>query len=247
MKRNDFSLERLYEIKCRLFSPEDGIVEHVILGVHGFAGDKDSSMLEKLGAMICENRGALICFDFPAHGESPVGEDMLTVENCKEDLLRVMEYASELYPQAKKSVFATSFGGYITILCAEKLGKVSLVLRAPAVTMAKVLLENVLHMDEEEFKAKGVVECGFERPLNLPYSFYEDLLKQECIFCKYLLLPTMIVHGDRDDTVPLEDVEAFATVMGNVRLEVIHGADHRFKHPGEIEIILDLTKEFLDL
>ena len=247
MKRFDFSLERLYEIKCRLFSPEDGIVDHVILGVHGFAGDKDSSMLEKLGGMVCENKGAMICFDFPAHGASPVGEDMLTVENCKEDLLRVMEYASERYPQAEKSVFATSFGGYITILCAEKLGKASLVLRSPAVTMAKVLLENVLQIDEEAFKAKGVVECGFERPLKLPYSFYEDLLKQECIFCKDLLLPTMIIHGDRDDTVPLEDVEAFVMVMGNVPLEIIAGADHRFKHPGERETILCLTKEFLKL
>ena len=246
MKKTDFSLARLYEIKCRLFAPEDEIVEHVILGVHGFSGDKDSSMLEKLGAMVCDNRGALICFDFPAHGESPVGEDRLTIDNCKEDLLRVMEYASELYPRAEKSVFATSFGGYITILCAEKLGEVSLILRAPAVTMAKVLLENVLCMDEEAFKARGVVDCGYERPLKLPYSFYEDLLRQECIFCKDLLLPTLIIHGDRDDTVPLDDVEAFAMVM-RVRLEIIAGADHRFKHPGEAAKILSLTKDFLGL
>ncbi|MBQ7415996.1 MAG: hypothetical protein IJW14_03040 [Oscillospiraceae bacterium] len=65
-------------------------------------------MLEKL-ALACDNGVALLCFYFPAHGASPVAEDKLTVENCKEDLLAVAQYVRERYPDAEKSIFATSF------------------------------------------------------------------------------------------------------------------------------------------
>ena len=47
MKIEYFSLKNKYEIKYKLFLPEDA-VKNVIIGVHGFAGDKESSMLEKL-------------------------------------------------------------------------------------------------------------------------------------------------------------------------------------------------------
>lgn len=93
-----FSIQRAYEIKCKIFLPEDQNVKSLIVGVHGFAGDKESSMLEQLAQECSINETALICFDFPAHGESPVQEDMLTIENCKNDLLDVLSHAKSLYP-----------------------------------------------------------------------------------------------------------------------------------------------------
>ena len=106
MKIQFFSLKRAYEIPCKLYAPADGIIENIILGVHGFAGDKDSSMLEKLAEYACAKNTALICFDFPAHGNSPVNEEMLTVENCKKDFCALVEYVRNHYPHAKKYVFA---------------------------------------------------------------------------------------------------------------------------------------------
>ena len=119
MTVSNFSLFRDYEIKCKLFAPEDGEIKQIIVGVHGFAGDKDSSMLRKLGKKLSEMGGALICFDFPCHGESPAGEDLLTVQNCIEDLSFVADHVRKNYPHAKKNIFATSFGGYISLLASE--------------------------------------------------------------------------------------------------------------------------------
>jgi len=242
-----FSIYRKYEICCKLFTPDNETVNNIIIGVHGFAGDKDSSMLETLAKEVCRKNTALICFDFPAHGCSPVGEDNLTVKNCKNDLRAVIDYASSKYPDAKKSVFATSFGGFITLLLADELADFALVLRAPAVTMPKVLLENVLNVSEEEFKKAGIIECGFERLLKLPYSFYEDLLLHECAMDNQLASKTLIIHGDRDNIVPLSDVEAFVASQSNVSLEIMRGADHRFKNVGEMEKAVELTIRFADL
>ncbi len=247
MKTKYFSIQNQYEISCKIFTPDDGSIENVIVGVHGFAGDKESSMLEKLAEMACLYNSAVLSFDFPAHGNSPVGEEMLSVNNCKNDLCAVMEYISNQYPNAKQHIFATSFGGYITLLCANKLAKIPLVLRAPAVTMPKVLLDNVLKIHADDFRKMQFIKCGFERPINLPYSFYEDLLSQEPVIGKQISVPVLVIHGDCDDIVPLSDIEAFASSQSNVSLKIIPGADHRFKNEGEIEAIVELTKRFLSI
>lgn len=246
MKTMDFSINRQYEIKCRSFTPDDERVEHIIIGVHGFAGDKDSSMLEKLALACSENAAALICFDFPAHGDSPVNEEMLTVENCKMDLYAVIDHAAEKYPNARKSIFATSYGGYIALLSAERLSDFSFVLRAPAVTMPKLLLETVLRTSEENFRKSRVIRCGFQRLLNLPYSFYEELMRQDSV-CSRQLSSAIVIHGDRDDIVPLGDVEEFIRSQTNTELRIIHGADHRFKNRGEIEKVIEYTRDFLKI
>lgn len=245
MKVTYFSIKSQYDIRCKLYTPDDEHISHVIIGVHGFAGDKESSMLEKLATALSLHSKALICFDFPAHGDSPVGEEMLTVKNCKRDLCAVVEYVSNRYPNANKSLFATSFGGYISLLCADKLAKMPFILRAPAATMPKVLLENVLNVSPEEFKRREVINCGFERPIQLPYSFYEDVSSQETVGNKQITSPILIIHGDRDDIVPLSDIEVFAASQNNVTLQILHGADHRFKNVGEMKTIIDLVKTFV--
>ncbi len=247
MKIQFFSLKRAYEIPCKLYSPEDRTVENIILGVHGFTGDKDSSMLEKLAEHACLKNTALLCFDFPAHGKSPVNEDMLTVENCKKDFCALAEYVRNNYSHAKKYVFATSFGGFITILCAEKLRDFKLVLRAPAVSMPKVLLDNVLKISAEEFREINSVSCGFDRPICLPYSFYEELIQEKDPYHITLSVPTLMIHGDQDDIVPLSHILTFAKTQENARLEILPNTDHRFKKPGQAETVIKLTANFFDL
>ncbi len=242
-----FSIYRQYEIMCKLFLPKIDNIKHIIIGVHGFAGDKESSMLEVLADQCADNATALICFDFPAHGASPVDENMLTVENCKEDLLAIANYVRERYPNAEKSIFATSFGGYISLLCYEKLSEFGLVCRAPAITMPELLLTTVLKISPESFKEVGFVDCGFERSMRLPYSFYEELLRQEKPSLQNETKPVLIIHGDSDDIVPLEVIREFSDIHKNVELYVIKGADHRFKNAGEPEKIVTATRRFLGI
>lgn len=242
-----FSIKSDYEIKCKFFSPKNRDIKSVIIGAHGFAGDKESSVLEQLAFACSENGTALICFDFPAHGSSPVSEEMLTIENCKNDLYKVLEYVICKYPDANVSIFATSFGGYITLLCADRLSDFPMVFRAPAVTMPKLLLENVLKISIEDFEKNGFVDCGFERPLRLPCFFYEDLIRQEDVMKKEIKQPNLILQGNCDDIVPLSDIISFCKRQENTQLVIIDGAGHRFKNPGEIEKIICHTKNFLNM
>ena len=243
MRIKKFSIQRKYEIICKAFLPKVGDIKTVIIGVHGFAGDKESSMLNKLAEGLVESGAVLICFDFPAHGESPVTESELTVENCKKDLLAVAEYIKEIYPNAQKGIFATSFGGYISLLCYDSLVDFKFVLRAPAITMPSLLLNNVLKICENDFKTQGFIDSGFERKIRLPYSFYTELKEQKDLLNKDFERQIHIFHGDMDDIVPLEVVSNFANKNRNSTLFVIKGAGHRFKNAGEVEIIVAKTRQ----
>ena len=245
MKTEMFSLFRDYEIKCKLFAPDDRRPDGILLGVHGFAGDKDSSMLKRLAGKAVSDGYALLCFDLPAHGESPVFEESLTVQNCCSDLSFVADYVRKNHPNAKKAIFATSFGAYLSILCAPALSDFSFILRAPAVSMPQILINTVLKTDRESFRAAGVIECGFERKLSLPYSFSEELDGQVPLSSLSFSQRALIIHGDCDDIVPLPHVLEFAKGRDNVKLCIMEGADHRFKSPGEIDTVIALTREFL--
>ncbi len=246
MKIKYFDLKREYPIKCKAFLPDNDGIKMFILGVHGFAGDKESSMLFELAKAVVPEGGAVICFDFPAHGDSPTDESKLTVENCKSDLLAVAKWAENACPIAEKFVLATSFGGYISLLASDSLVGYKMVLRVPAVTMPKVLLEAVLNVTANQFKEAGVIECGFERKIRIPYSFYEDLVCYDP-YDKNYDTPILVIHGNKDDVVPIDDVVRFCDNRKNTSLVVINNADHRFKKEGEIERVVCTAARFMKI
>lgn len=243
MKMRSFLLDSAGgKIPCRAFLPE-GEAELAVLGVHGFAGDKESSVLYKLAEALCLRRGALVCFDFPAHGESRAPDSHLRVHRCMEDFLTVADHIRQQFPGCRYGVFATSFGGYITLLCAERIPDFRMVLRAPAVTMAETFIRRIIPCPEEEFLAAGGAWCGFDRKMFVNADFYRDLLDNppripDC--------PLLILHGDRDDVIPFGAVERIAKAHANVALVPFPGADHRFKGPGEVEKIVNTAMRWLE-
>lgn len=232
-----------YPISCKIYAPDDSTAKGVILGIHGFAGDKESPALAMLAERSNREGIALVCFDFPAHGKSAVGEDELTVGNCIRDVLFMADYCREVFPVKDRRIFATSFGGYIALLCADQLADFHMVLRAPAVTIPEHILLDILGMTAEMFKTKSPVQCGFERPIMLPYSFYEDLCQHRVMDREYSD-PMLIIHGNRDDIVPRADIEGFCSLHPTMRPASIDGADHRFKNPGELEKAIELAIRF---
>lgn len=232
-----------YEMDCKIYLPESEEISRIILGVHGFAGDKESSALTALAEAFAPYNIALVSFDLPAHGKSKEAEESLTISNCMKDILFMAEYCRKNYPNADKYMFSTSFGGYLTLLCAENLKDFKIILRAPAVTMPEHILLDILNMSAQEFKEKENVNCGFERAMALPYSFYEDLLAHSLMNREYDS-PMLIIHGDKDDVVPHEDILSFCQSRNTFQLAVIKGADHRFKKPGEMEAIIKEADNF---
>lgn len=234
------------QVPCKIYEPGCGGITRVIIGVHGFAGDKDSSVLAAIGEEMGFYQTATVTFDFPGHGDSPMPARTLNLRNCYRSLMTAVELARQQYPEAKEfCIFATSFGAYVTLLAmdelTQQLGHIKLALRAPAVRMAETFL-TMVRLSEEQFLKKGRVICGYHRKMEVSYSFYEELTTHNAM--AGYDMPMMILQGDRDDIVLPHDVEFFRLLNDQAKLVMFPGTDHRFKGEGELDMIVDLARDW---
>ncbi|MBQ7800701.1 MAG: alpha/beta hydrolase [Oscillospiraceae bacterium] len=234
------------QVPCKIYEPGYGEITRVVIGVHGFGGDKDSSVIAAIGEEMGFYKTATVSFDFPGHGDSPMPARTLNLKSATDSLMTAVELARRIFPRAEEwCVFATSYGAYVTLLAMdelkEKLGHIKLALRAPAVRMAETFL-TMARLSEEQFLKKGRVVCGYDRMMEVPYSFYEELATHNAM-ANYDM-PMMILQGDRDDIVLPHDVEFFRLLNEQSKLVLFPGTDHRFKGEGELDMIVDLARDW---
>lgn len=246
MERTQMLCTGELQIPCKIFEPGFDSVNQVIIGVHGFGGTKDSSVLSSVAEEMFFYKTAMVTFDFPGHGESPISARELTLSNCRACLMAVAEFARTQFPEATRfGLFASSFGAYVSLLAmddlTEMLGRLKIVLRAPAVRMSKSFL-TIARIDEERFLKKGRIICGYDRKMEIPFSFYEELAMNNAM-ANYDM-PMMVLQGQLDDIVLPEDVEYFRLLNEKSCLVTMTGAGHRFDHDGELDMIVDLSRDW---
>lgn len=235
-------------IACKLTAPDQTEIRRIVLGVHGFGGSTTDAIQEGIAEEMCLFYAATFRFDFPAHGESPMQSDALTLDNCRESLLAVARYAREQYPQVEDlCVFATGFGAYVSLLCLEELlempGKVKLVIQTPSVRMDQTLLA-MRGITEQTLRAVDSVRFNAERPFDVSYRFYKELRAHSAL-TEYPI-PMLILQGQADDYIPMSHVQALHEINEDSKLVIIPGASHRFLEPGAWDMVLDLTRDWFE-
>lgn len=247
MERRFVLKEGGLQIPCVLEDPEYCTVRRCIIGVHGFCGSKDSKILVDIAEEMGLFGAATVRFDFPAHGDSPVTDWELSLERCQDTLKTVVQWAKKAYPYVDLCIFATGFGAFVTLSALGDLEEISegikLVLQTPDLHMGRTLL-NMAKMTAEELHKAGRVTIGatLPRPVEVPYSFYEELRRN--VMFSSLHLPMLLLHGELDDVVPLEHIINFRRVNDQAKLVVIPGADHQFRGDGQWDMVVDLTRDW---
>ena len=250
-----------YEISCMEWLPSAAAAGEssgplpTLLCLHGFAGDKYSTVIEAVAKDRCRAGFRCVTFDWPGHGDSTADSSMLTIENCLADLDAVVKHlrpAAAAVPSGSTPAplfcFATSFGGYLAMLDYRRHPEHfdRILLRSPALRMGKVLRSFLDEDHMRRFRDGEALNFGFDRPLFLHDDFLSDLetpdhdafLTLDGIGCS----PIAIIHGDADDVVPVTDSLRFAE-DNHLPIRIVKGADHRYKKPGELEQIIDFAAE----
>ena len=246
MEQTVFVPNGQFDIPCCVTCCDDQPVRQIVLGVHGIGGSKNDAIQRAIAeemVMFCD---ATVRFDFPAHGESPMDSREFNLDTCQRSLLEVIDFAKERWPEAKEyCVLASSFGAYIALLAIdalkEKLGRFKFVLRCPAVRMNKTFL-TIARTDAPGLMKKGRIICGYERKMELGYSFYEQLEFNNAVADHDM--PMLILQGDADELIDLADIEFFHLLNAKSALVMIPGATHRFNHEGELDMIIDLARDW---
>ena len=235
-------------VPCKLSVPDRGEICRVVLGVHGFAGSSEDEIQVGIAEEMAMFRSAVLRFDFPAHGKSPVPDTGLTVKNCVDSLLMVARFAREQYPEVEDlCIFASGFGAYVTLIALEELrelsGQVKLVVQTPSVRMHETLL-SMLELSAEAFWVMGHKTIPIERPFDVTYRFYEELCQHSALVAHPI--PMLILHGESDDYIRMEDIRLFHQINEQSKLVTIPGTSHRFLEEGAWDMVLDLTRDWFE-
>lgn len=215
---------------------------------HGFSTNKDGRTNTSLEETFNNHDIATLRFDFFGHGESEGRFEEVTISEAVDDVLQALEFVKGR-GFMKTGLVGSSFGGLASLLAASQTPEFYVLgLKSPVSDYLGLLLTRDYEFDITSWKETGYIwfDGAEGRKLRLNYSFYEDAERirgYETI--KRVTTPTLIVHGDRDETVPLEQSKIAVSLMIDCRLEVVRGADHIYSQPKHFEQMLALLSQFV--
>ena len=241
--------ENGYSIRCKLYTKDIHNIEKAVIFCHGFGGHKDNRAAARFAEYILAKykNTAMVVFDWPCHGMD--ARKKLVLSECLMYLDMVKEYtlgnlgAKELY------VYATSFGGFLTMRYIAEHGNPfkKIALRCPAIGMGYVLV-NIMTEDEKAKLEKGKeILIGFDRKVKVRKEFFEELQQADIMNMDFMDYADdiLIIHGTEDEIVPYSTSEEFSE-KNVIELVPIEGADHRFRDPKKLDAAHQFIVKFFN-
>ncbi len=203
----------------------------IVIICHGFCSAKDRERLINVAEAYSKKGISALRFDFGGSGESY--ETEITIKNQIDDLISTIAFVkSKGYKRI--GLQGESLGGLVSVLAYTPNIK-TMVLWAP-VTKGKDKLKEILEQEKlsgEELEEKGyLTKIKYGREYKIPKQYFEERLKvnQKEILLK-IKTPILIIHGNKDDSVPLQSSkEAMNYLPRGSKLEIIDGGNHTLEN-----------------
>lgn len=211
-------------------SMEVGAKIPMVILMHGFTGNKESTMLTTIADTLQANGIAVIRFDFNGHGKSEGKFEDMTVPNEIEDAKDVFNYAKALPFVSKVAIMGHSQGGVVASMLAGELNSevAAVALAAPAA---------VLREDAIRGNNQGTQYDPLNPPATVPIrnglSIGRNYIKTAQTLPIYETAakyqgPAIIVHGTGDVVVPWSYGERYHQIWPNSEFHLLPGFDHGF-------------------
>lgn len=221
----------------------------IFIFCHGFCSGKGSNSVKVVANMLLECGIPSISFDFPGHINSIQGTDKLEVDVCISYINSVVEYVKKEYGNSIKiSFYAISFGAYILLnkLIGDNSYYDNIVLRSPAFNMKNILVKSLLKDSFEQYKREGKAKAGHGGKIEIPYSFYEDLVRHNLYDNYKEKRKILIIQGSLDDTAPIKDTYKFIKNRPEIELIEMKNIKHHME-PNEISLSTEKMIKRLEL
>ncbi|WP_144895874.1 S9 family peptidase [Lutibacter sp. Hel_I_33_5] len=253
-----------------VFYKENNSPKSIIIFCHGYKGFKDWGAWNLMAESFAKNDFFFLKFNFSHNGgtaEQPIdfpdlkafGNNNYTKE--LDDLETVLdwiyensEYQNEINTN-NISLIGHSRGGGIVCIKSEEDMRIKNVITLAGVSDYKSRFPK--NDDFIKWKEKGVYYVKNGRThQEMPhfYQFYEDFYKNENRLTikravKNLQIPHLIIHGDNDTSVLVDEAKTQHQWNPESQLEIIENANHVFgaKHPWEENILPEELKKTLEL
>lgn len=226
-----FHDERGHRVAAILSRPEPPTHTIVVL-CHGFLSSKNSTTNKTLTRLLNDLGIATFRFDFFGQGESEgLFEDITTSLAVGQARSAIEDVLSRGYKTI--GLAGSSFGGLVSILTTAGRQDVScLALKCPVVDFAEELRLEFGPDELARWRATDTIPniMGGPERVRLKYGLYEDCLQQIAYGpAEQITAPTLIVQGQRDELVPLDQSRRlFDLLKGPKRIDLLPEADHQF-------------------
>ena len=234
---------------CSILSnPTSSKEKPIIILCHGFSTSKNSHTYVRLQEILNKYQISTFRFDFFGHGESEGKFEDITISEAVDDILNAIKFLKN-QGYTKIGLVSSSFGGIASLMAASKTDDLFiLALKSPVSNYEEKEYATKSKEELEEWRNRGFryYVSGDGRKLKLNYTFFEDFKNNNGYeAAKKIKIPTLIVHGDNDESVPIEQSKKTASLIENCKSEIIEGADHRYSKPEDFEKMLDLISKFI--
>ncbi|WP_111683294.1 alpha/beta hydrolase family protein [Winogradskyella tangerina] len=265
----NFILHRSHKkpILIDTFYSETKAKQPLVIFCHGYKGFKDWGAWNVMAKQISEAGYCFVKFNFSHNGgtmQDPIdfpdleafGHNNYTKE--LDDLADVIDWATHKFndnPNIETdriTLIGHSRGGGIVIVKASEDSRIT-----KLITLASVSdfgKRTATSGELESWKKDGVkyvLNGRTKQQMPHYYQFYEDFKANEerlhiASAEKRLQLPHLIIHGDNDPSVKIDEGKALHQWNPNSQFRIIGGADHVFnvKHPWDND---QLSKEFQEV
>ncbi|MGH7827460.1 MAG: alpha/beta hydrolase [Candidatus Binatia bacterium] len=232
-ERISFSNSRGDVLSGVLHHPEDKGLGAVIL-CHGMESNKESDKLVSLSRQLASRDIMTLRFDFAYAGESSGKFEDITYSGEVEDLAAAYSLVQTRH-SGKTAILGSSMGGTVALLfAAQEPGVAGLVTVAAPIHPENFPKRILTPPQTQQWRERGFTFYNGQR-INL--SLLRDLERinvPESV--KKISCPVLILHGDADMVVPVEEAyEIHACLTNSKRISILRGADHRLSDPATME------------
>jgi hypothetical protein len=225
-------------ITSLVLSEPEQPTEHLVILCHGFMSSKESSTNLALTEKLLSSGIATCRFDFFGHNESSGKFQEMTLTRCLDQAVGILHWSAQ-HGYRKRSLVGSSFGGQVAILMAARYPDLCAVaLKCPVSDYPAIWQSRLEEGGMKQWRESGILSFAtFEGKARLEYPFYEDLLKYDTYHEAALIQsPTLIVHGDADVDVPVDQSRhLFDLIQSKKKIEIIPGAGHDFSRAEDFE------------
>jgi uncharacterized protein len=217
----------------------------LVVVVHGFKGFKDWGFFPWLAQRLTQHHLAVCRFNMSRSG---IGDDPETFSRLDlfehdtystqlDDLRRVVAYAQERFPRLPTFLLGHSRGGGIAILGAADVPRLEgVIVWAPIATAGR--------WDEatkRKWRADGVreeVNSRTNQVMRMSTRILDDYEANAerldvAAAASRLQVPLLVIHGERDESVPVEEGKLLASRAPDASMVIVKRAGHTFNaiHP----------------
>ncbi len=237
-ERVSFSNDRGQTLRGVLHHPAGSQWHAAAILCHGMESNKESDKIVALSRRLAEKGILALRFDFACAGESSGRFEEITYSGEVEDLKAAFSLTLR-HPVQKVGILGSSMGGTVALLFAAEEPRVASLVTIAAPLHPEKITDKLLSRDEvQRWRQSGFVVYHGQR---INVSLLDDLQKihvSEAV--KKISCPALVIHGDADETVPVEEAyELYAQLRGRKKIRILKGADHRLSDPSLLEAALD--------